>query len=229
MKFNKLHAWNVDYKKAIQIQQTLRDLLIIKKSSGKIDTIAGADVSYDKQSDYFFAGVIVFTLNRHLEQIEEATAIDKARFPYIPGLLSFREAPILLKAFRKLKNEPDIILFDGQGIAHPRHLGLASHMGLFLDKPTIGCAKSRLVGEYGPVENAAGSYTKLLYKNEVVGAALRTKINTKPVFVSPGHKTNLAFAIRIVMASCSRYRIPEPTRQAHLLVNKLRKESHLQK
>ncbi|GAB63970.1 MAG: endonuclease V [Candidatus Jettenia sp.] len=229
MKFNKLHAWNVDYKKAIQIQQTLRDLLIIKKSSGKIDTIAGADVSYDKQSDYFFAGVIVFTLNKYLEQIEEATAIGKARFPYIPGLLSFREAPILLKAFRKLKNEPDIILFDGQGIAHPRHLGLASHMGLILDKPTIGCAKSRLVGEYSPVENAVGSYTKLLYKNEVVGAALRTKINTKPVFISPGHKTNLAFAIRIVMASCYRYRIPEPIRQAHLLVNKLRKESHLQK
>lgn len=227
MKFNQLHTWTVDYKKAIQIQQTLKDLLILKKPSGRIYTIAGADVSYDKQSDRFFAGVIVFTLNKHLERIEEATAVGKARFPYIPGLLSFREAPILLKAFRKINKDPDIILFDGQGIAHPRHLGLASHMGLVLDKPTIGCAKSKLVGEYGSVENTAGSYSKLLYKSEVVGAALRTKINTKPVFVSPGHKTNLASAICIVMKSCHRYRIPEPIRQAHLLVNKLRKETHL--
>ena len=146
----------------------------------------------------------------------------KARFPYIPGLLSFREAPILLRAFRKLKNNPDIVLFDGQGIAHPRRFGLASHMGLVLDKPSIGCAKSRLVGEYSSVENTAGAYSKLIYGNKVVGVVLRTKKNTKPIFVSPGHKINLSLAIRITLKTCCGYRIPEPTRQAHLLVNKLR-------
>jgi len=227
MKFNQLHSWRVDYKKAIQIQENLRELLTFEKYTRKIQTIAGADVSYDKHSDRFYAGVVVFKLNKQLELIEEATAVGKARFPYIPGLLSFREAPILLRAFRKLKNNPDIVLFDGQGIAHPRHFGLASHMGLILDKPSIGCAKSRLVGEYGSVENTAGAYSKLIYENKIVGVVLRTKKNTKPIFISPGHRTNLTFAIRIVLKTCCGYRIPEPTRQAHLLVNKLRRTSHL--
>lgn len=229
MKFKQLHPWRVDYKKAIQIQETLKDLLILKKPHGKIRTIAGADVSYDKRSDRFFAGVVIFKLNNRLELTEEVTAMGKARFPYIPGLLSFREAPILLRAFKKLKTDPDIVLFDGQGIAHPRHFGLASHMGLVLDKPSIGCAKSRLVGKYHPVKNAAGTYSKLLYKNKVVGAVLRTKINTNPIFISPGHKINLMFAIRIALKTCCGYRIPEPIRQAHLLVNKLRRKSHLLK
>jgi len=227
MKIKQLHSWRVDYKKAIQIQENLRELLTFEKYTRKIQTIAGADVSYDKHSDRFFAGVVVFKLNKQLELIEEATAVGKARFPYIPGLLSFREAPILLMAFRKLKNNPDIVLFDGQGIAHPRHFGLASHMGLILDKPSIGCAKSRLVGEYGSVENTAGAYSELIYENKIVGVVLRTKKNTKPIFISPGHRTNLTFAIRIVLKTCCGYRIPEPTRQAHLLVNKLRRTSHL--
>lgn len=223
MKFNQLHSWRVNYKKAIQIQEKLRKLLTFEKHTEKIHIIAGTDVSYDKHSESFFAGVVVFKLKRHLEIIEEAWAVGKARFPYIPGLLSFREAPILLRAFRKLENNPDIILFDGHGIAHPRHFGLASHMGLILNKPSIGCAKSRLVGEYSEVENTAGAYSKLMYENKVVGAALRTKKNTKPIFVSPGHKMNLKLAIGIVMKTCRGYRIPEPTRQAHLLVNKLRR------
>ncbi|MCF6158903.1 MAG: endonuclease V [wastewater metagenome] len=225
MKFNQLHSWRVGYKKAIQIQETLKDLLILKRSFGRIDTVAGTDVSYDKQSDSFFAVVITFKLNKSLEQLEEASAISRVKFPYIPGLLSFREAPVLLKAFRKLKTIPDIILFDGQGIAHPRHCGLASHMGLILDKPSIGCAKNRLIGKYDPVENTVGAYSELLYRNQVVGAALRTKINTKPIFVSPGHKIDLISAIPIVLKTCCGYRIPEPIRQAHLFVNKLRKNA----
>lgn len=224
MKFNRLHPWCVDYKKAVQIQDTLRDLLILKKTTGKICTIAGADVSYDKHSDRFFAGVVVFTFGKQLEKIEESTAVGKAGFPYIPGLLSFREAPILLKAFKKLRNNPDVILFDGQGIAHPRYFGLASHMGLILDTPSIGCAKSRLVGEYRCVKNIAGEYSKLFYKNKVVGAVLRTKANTNPIFVSPGHKADLPFAIRIALKTCRGYRIPEPIRHAHLLVNKVRRK-----
>ncbi|MGQ3683613.1 MAG: deoxyribonuclease V [Candidatus Loosdrechtia sp.] len=224
MKFNQLHSWRVGYKKAIQIQETLKNQLLIKRKFTKIHTIAGADVSYDKKNDCFFAGVIVFKQNKYLERLEEASAVGKVCFPYIPGLLSFREAPILLKAFSKLNNNPDIILFDGQGIAHPRSFGLASHMGLILDKPSIGCAKTRLIGSHTPVENSQGTYSDLVYKNTVVGAALRTKKNTKPVFVSPGHKIDLPSAIRIVLKNCYGYRIPEPIRQAHLLVNRLRKE-----
>src|SRR3990167_222081 len=184
VKFNQLHSWRVNYKKAVQIQETLRDLLTFEKYTGKIQTIAGTDVSYDKHSNRFFAGVVVFKLNKHLEMIEEATAMGKARFPYIPGLLSFREAPILLRAFRKLKNNPDIILFDGQGIAHHRHFGLASHMGLILDKPSIGCAKSRLVGKYNNVENTAGAYSKLIYENKIVGVVLRKKKNAACLCIS---------------------------------------------
>ncbi|BBO17042.1 endonuclease V [Candidatus Brocadia pituitae] len=227
MKFNQLHSWRLDYKKAIELQKTLRERLILKRVTGKICTVAGADVSYEKHGDLFFAGIVVYTLSKQLEKVEEVTAIDRARFPYIPGLLSFREAPVLLKAFKKLKNDPDVILFDGQGIAHPRHFGLASHLGLILDRRAIGCAKSRLVGEFRCVKNVAGSYSKLFYQHEVVGVVLRTKVNTKPVFVSPGHKVNLAFAIRIALATCVGYRIPEPVRQAHLLVNRVRKE-HIQ-
>ena len=223
MKFKQLHSWRVSYEKAIQIQESLKGQLILKKPRGEVRIVAGTDVSYDKHSDRFFAGVVVFKLNKKLEKIEEASAVGKASFPYIPGLLSFREVPILLKAVKKLKNNPDVFLFDGQGIAHPRHFGLASHMGLIIDKPSIGCAKSRLVGEYKDVENIPGTYSKLLYKNKTVGAVLRTKINTKPIFVSPGHKIDLPFAIRIALKTCRGYRIPEPIRQAHLLVNKLRK------
>ncbi|TVM00343.1 MAG: endonuclease V [Candidatus Brocadia sp. WS118] len=224
MKFNQLHSWHLTYKKAIQVQETLSDRLILKRVAGKVCTVAGADVSYDKYRDCFFAGVVVYKIGKQLERIEETTAIGRVRFPYIPGLLSFREAPILLKAFKKLKNDPDVILFDGQGIAHPRHFGLASHLGLILDRRAIGCAKSRLVGEFRGVRNVVGASSKLFYKHEVVGAVLRTKINTNPVFVSPGHKVNLAFAIRIVLKTCSGYRIPEPVRQAHVLVNRVRKE-----
>lgn len=224
MKFNQLHPWRLDYKKAIQVQETLRERLVLKRVAGKIGTVAGADVSYDKQSDLFFAGVVVYKFGGQLEKVEEATASGRVRFPYIPGLLSFREAPVLLKAFKKLKNAPDVILFDGQGIAHPRHFGLASHMGLILDRRAIGCAKSRLVGEFRCVKNVVGAYAKLFYQHEVVGAVLRTKVNTKPVFLSPGHKVNLSFAIHIALATCHGYRVPEPVRQAHLLVNRVRKE-----
>ena len=224
MEFNQLHSWRLGYKKAIKVQEALREQLILKRIAGKISTVAGADVSYDKHCDFFFAGVVVYKLGKRLVKIEETTAFGRMSFPYIPGLLSFREAPILLKAFKKLKTDPDVILFDGQGIAHPRHFGLASHMGLILDRRAIGCAKSRLVGEFQCVKNIAGAYSKLFFKDKVVGAALRTKVNTNPIFISPGHKINLTLAIRIALATCDGYRIPEPVRQAHLLVNKARKE-----
>ena len=224
MKFKQLHSWRISSKKAVQVQTALKELLVFRKQRGTIKIIAGADISYDKQSERFFAGVVVFRLNGRLELIEECAVTGKALFPYIPGLLSFREGPVLLRAFRKLKTHPDAILFDGQGIAHPRNFGLASHIGLILNTPSIGCAKSWLVGEHDDVENVAGAYSKLIYKNKTVGVALRTKVNTKPIFVSVGHKITLASAISTVLKACCGYRIPEPVRYAHLFVNKLRKQ-----
>ncbi len=224
MKYLKLHSWNVNYKEAVEIQKILKKQIILKNSfknlNGKL--IAGADVSYDKEIDRFYAGVVVFELQT-MQKIEEVTASGKVSFPYIPGLLSFRESPILLRAFSKVKKTPDIIILDAQGIAHPRGIGLASHIGLLLNKPSIGCAKTRLIGEYGNVGKEAGYYSRLTIKGKVVGIVLRTRKNVKPVFVSPGHKIDLATSIDLVLKSCRGYKLPEPTRQAHNLVNKVRK------
>lgn len=183
--------------------------------------VAGADVSYSRGSDVFFSSVVVFEMPG-MNIVEEFTAKDRVDFPYIPGLLSFREAPVLIKAFEGIKNAPDVIIFDGHGIAHPRGLGLASHMGLILDCPSIGCAKKILVGDYDPVGNEVGDHTPIVYKGDVVGAVLRTRQNVKPVFISPGHKMDVSSAIEIVMRTCRGYKLPEPTRRAHLSVNRFR-------
>ncbi len=224
MKYLKLHPWNVNYKEAVEIQKRLKKQIILKNSfknlNGKL--IAGADVSYDKEIDRFYAGVVVFELQT-MQKIEEVTASGKVSFPYIPGLLSFRESPILLRAFSKVKKTPDIIILDAQGIAHPRGIGLASHIGLLLNKPSIGCAKTRLIGEYDNVGKEAGCYSQLTIKGKAVGVVLRTRKNVKPVFVSPGHKIDLAMSIDLVLKSCRGYKLPEPTRQAHNLVTKVRK------
>ncbi len=219
MKYLKLHPWNVGYKKAVEIQERLKKSIILKGSSKNCKLIAGADVSYIKGSEIFYASVVVFNLQT-LERVEEVTASGKVDFPYIPGLLSFRESPILLKAFAKIKSEPDVIILDAQGIAHPRGIGLASHIGLLLDKSSIGCAKTRLIGEYNEVAGEAGSHSQLTVKDKIVGAVLRTRKNVKPVFVSPGHKIDLNTSIDFVLKSCRGYRLPEPIRQAHNLVKK---------
>jgi deoxyribonuclease V len=224
MRYIKLHPWNVSYKEAVEIQKRLKKQILLKSLfknlNGKL--IAGADVSYDKQIDRFYAGVVVFELQT-MQKIEETTASGRVDFPYIPGLLSFREAPILLRAFSKIKKTPDIIILDAQGIAHPRGIGLASHIGLLLNKPSIGCAKTRLIGEYDNVGEEVGNYSRLTVKGKTVGAVLRTRRNVKPVFISPGHKIDLATSIVLALKSCRGYKLPEPTRQAHNLVNKVRK------
>jgi deoxyribonuclease V len=224
MRYLKLHPWNVNYKEAVEIQKRLEKQITLKSSfknlNGKL--IAGADVSYDKEIDRFYAGVVVFELQT-MQKIEEVTADGKVSFPYIPGLLSFREAPILLRAFSKVKRIPDIIMLDAQGIAHPRGIGLASHIGLLLNKPSIGCAKTRLIGEYDNVGEDVGYYSQLTLEGKAVGVVLRTRKNVKPVFVSPGHKIDLATSIDLVLKSCRGYKLPEPTRQAHNLVNRVRK------
>src|SRR3990167_7593305 len=219
MKYLKLHPWNVGYKKAVEIQENLKKSIILKGSAKNCKLIAGADVSYTKKSELFYASVVVFKLQT-MERVEEVTASGMVSFPYIPGLLSFRESPILLKAFAKIKSGPDVIILDAQGIAHPRGIGLASHIGLLLNKPSIGCAKTRLIGEYNEVGGEAGCHSPLTIKEKIVGAVLRTRKNIKPVFVSPGHKIDLNTSIDLVLQSCCGYRLPEPIRQAHNLVKK---------
>jgi len=221
MDISDLHPWDVTYKEAVKIQKELKDKVVLKNIDKRIRYVAGLDVSYARGSNIMWAGVVILDFPS-LNKAEEVWSRKKVSFPYIPGLLSFREIPALLEALRKIEIEPDLILCDGQGIAHPRGLGLASHLGIILNKPTIGCAKSRLVGTYNQVGERKGNYAYLTYKNRVIGAVVRTRSKVKPIFVSPGYGIMLNDCIRFVLETCSTYRIPEPTRQAHLLVNSVR-------
>jgi deoxyribonuclease V len=157
-----------------------------------------------------------------LEIVETATARGRSPFPYVPGLLSFREGPILMRAFRRLREPPDLVILDGQGTAHMRGFGIACHLGLLLDVPSIGCAKSRLVGEHEEPGVSPGDHVPLRHEGRRVGSVVRTRRGVKPVFVSPGHRIGHAAAVRWVVRTCRGYRLPEPTRQAHLAANRLR-------
>ncbi|MBI4547596.1 MAG: deoxyribonuclease V [Ignavibacteriae bacterium] len=221
-KLQQLHSWNVTPAQAIAIQKELCSKIIVEKLSKPIHTIAGCDISFDKGSDVVYAGVVVLQLPE-LVEIAHSTAVTRVKFPYIPGLLSFRESPAVLEAWEGLTVAPDALMIDGQGLAHPRRFGIACHLGLLLDLPTIGCAKSLLIGKYEEPPQEAGSYSPLIDKDETIGVALRTEDNVSPVFVSVGHRIALDDAIRVVMQCTKGYRIPEPTRQAHLLVNALRR------
>jgi deoxyribonuclease V len=222
MRIRHLHVWDVSSQEAIQIQKQLRSRLNLTKLSGAVRRVAGTDVSFSTKSGRIWAGVVVFSFPE-LSRIEEKWIQDKVSFPYIPGLLSFREIPVLLKALKTLETDPELILCDGQGIAHPRGLGLASHLGLFVEQATIGCAKSRLVGDFSKLGRQKGSYAPLWYKEQMVGAVLRTRRDVKPLFISPGNRITLDESVKMVLACCGKYRMPEPIRQAHLLVSGLRR------
>ena len=226
MKIRQLHPWKVTYREAIEIQKRLRSRLEFQKLPGAIRNVAGMDVSSSKKSNIIWAGVVIVSY-RQLDKVEEKWIKGKADFPYIPGLLSFREIPVLLETLKKVETEPDVILCDGQGIAHPRGLGIASHLGLLVNKPTIGCAKSRLVGEFSGVEEEKGSYTQLRFKGREVGMVVRTRRGVKPIFVSQGNNITIEESLKLVINCCSKYRIPEPNRQAHLLVNSLRRREEI--
>jgi deoxyribonuclease V len=226
MKIRHLHVWDVSSQEAIQIQKELRSRLALTKLPGTVRRVAGTDVSFSRKSGRIWAGVVVFSFP-DLFRIEEKWIQDKVRFPYIPGLLSFRELPVLLKALERLETDPELILCDGQGIAHPRGLGLASHLGLLVDRATIGCAKSRLVGDFSELGQQKGSYAPLWYKEQRVGAVLRTRRGVKPLFISPGNRITLDESVKMVLACCGKYRMPEPTRQAHLLVSGLRRRQEV--
>jgi deoxyribonuclease V len=189
----------------------------------RLRRVAGADVSYDRGSPVLFAAVVVLD-PASFAVIESAGVESRARFPYVPGYLSFREIPPLLEAFAKLAARPDLVVCDGQGRAHPRRFGLASHLGVLLDLPTIGCAKSRLVGEHREPGLSRGASAALRHEGEVIGTVLRTQDGVKPVYVSVGHRVTLAAARRTILALAPRHRLPEPVRAAHAEVNRLRRE-----
>lgn len=187
------------------------------------EKIGAGDVSYSRTDDRIYAAFLLFSYSDST-LLESVTAQGRASFPYIPSLLAFREAPILIKAFSKLKTKPDLILVDGQGIAHPRSMGIAAHLGLLLDLPSIGCAKSRLYGAEAEPPLDKGSAAPLIEEGRTLGMIVRTQTGVKPVYVSPGHKMELATSVKIILSLCRHYRIPEPLRQAHILVNRLRGE-----
>jgi deoxyribonuclease V len=216
-----LHSWRLSPKKAIALQVRLRDRIVDCPLRPWPEFVAGADISYAKRTNDLIAAVVVLRLPG-LETVEETWVIRRARYPYVPGLLTFREAPAVLAAFKRLRSRWDAAIFDGQGRAHPRGMGLAAHIGLWLDAPTIGCAKSRLIGEAVEPGREPGDHAPLTLDGRVVGTVLRTRRNVKPLFVSAGHKSNLADSIRLVMACCAGYRVTEPIRRAHALVTRLR-------
>jgi len=224
MPIQTLHPWDVSPQEAIAIQCALRSQLRLH-GTGPFAAVAGVDVAYDETLKRMFAGVVVMS-GDGCEELDLATATASADFPYIPGLLSFREAPAVIKAWNKLKTVPDCLICDGHGLAHPRRFGLACHLGLLLDLPSIGCAKSRLVGTHQEPRTRRGSIAPLLDQDEQIGVVLRTKDGVAPVFVSQGDRIGLDAAVQTVLATCHGYRLPEPQRRAHLLVTKMRLTAH---
>jgi deoxyribonuclease V len=211
-----LHPWKVTREQAIRIQENLRHRIILKKTFFRVRTIGGGDVSYQKEGNFLFGAMVVLSFPQ-METLEVAKARGKISFPYLPGLLTFREGPILIKTFQKLRIRPDILIFDGQGIAHPRGMGLATHLGIWFNLPSIGCAKTPLLGKPVIPGLSRGSSELIQKDGSEVGVVLRTKNRVRPVFVSPGHRIDLPTSIRLVLESCQGFRSPEPLRRAHQL------------
>jgi deoxyribonuclease V len=242
MRLAKFHEWNVTPAEAREIQEKLRKRWEGKDRLPAIRTVAGLDAAFVltgsqalrkssqwnvlRDANRAIGGVVVFRFPEMVE-IERAYAVLPLRFPYVPGFLSFREIPVLLAALKKLKRMPDLLFCDGQGYAHPRRMGLASHLGIVLDRPTIGCAKSLLIGTHGALPDKAGSWVELLEKSpggETIGAVLRTRDEVKPIYVSQGHRISLGTAIRLTIAVGDGMKIPRPTRDADRFVSKVKKE-----
>lgn len=215
--------WNLTPREAIKEQQRLRERVVLEDDFKHVRRVAGTDLAFDPATNIAFAGVIVYRFPE-MQEVERRMARRKLRFPYVPGLLSFREGPALLAVFARLRSEPDLILIDGHGRAHPRLFGIASHIGVLLDKPTIGCAKSLLVGEHDDLGKSAGSTMPLWFKGERVGEVLRTRNKVKPIYVTTGHRVSLDSAVELVKACLDGFRIPRPTREADHYVRKVRRE-----
>ena len=212
---HRLHEWQVSVPRAMDIQRELAARVSRVSDVAEVRYIAGVDISSSRAWSIATSAAVVLSYPE-MKLVEMKVVQQQVTFPYVPGLLSFREAPLVLAACEQLAITPDLVLVDGQGYAHPRRMGLACHLGLLLDTPTIGCAKSRLCGQYEEPGNEPENYMELMDNGEVIGAAVRTRAGTKPVYVSIGHRVDLKAAIRWVLACCRGYRIPEPLRYAHL-------------
>jgi deoxyribonuclease V len=218
MKIEQRHPWPSTADEAITLQQQLRRSVIAEDQLGPVQRVAGIDVGFEDNGATTRAAVVVLNLS-NLEPCAEAIARRPTTFPYIPGLLSFREAPAVLEALEKLPVDPDLLLCDGQGIAHPRRFGIASHLGVLTNLPSIGVAKSLLVGTHADLPDERGAWQPLYHRGEVVGAVLRTRPNVRPVYISIGHRITLETAIRYVLGCTTKYRLPETTRHAHKLAS----------
>ncbi len=218
MKLKVIHRWDVSPQEAIAIQERLRPAVIGQDKLGRVRYVAGLDIGFQEKNTITRAAVAVLTYP-DLQLVEHVVDHRPTSFPYVPGLLSFREAPAALDALAKLEIRPDLLLCDGQGLAHPRRFGLACHIGLLADIPAVGVAKTRLIGQHEPVLESRGSWQPLWHEGEMVGAVLRTRTNVKPVYVSIGHRISLETAIDYVMACTPKYRLPETTRWAHRLAS----------
>ena len=214
--------WNVTVPEAVASQRELRDRLVLRPPPGFAPRlVGGADVSLDRDDPRGWAGIAVIDRST-MDTVDEATATAEISFPYVPGLLSFRELPILERVWERLRVRPDVLVFDGQGYAHPRRFGLACHGGVLFDVPTVGCAKTLLVGRHGALGEERGARAELVDRGEVVGMALRLRTGVKPVYVSPGHRMDVPTAVEVVLAVSAGFREPETTRRAHRLVNRVR-------
>jgi deoxyribonuclease V len=214
-----MHDWPTTLPEAEAIQQQLRSLVVTADDYGEVRTVAGVDAGYEDdpsagEGQVLARAAIVVLAFPSLRPLDYTIARVPTAFPYIPGFLSFREAPAVLAALDQLRTRPDLLICDGQGIAHPRRLGIASHIGVLTNLPTIGCAKSLLVGRHGPLPDERGAYVPLIHKGETIGAVLRTRPGVKPVYISPGHRISLASALHFVMSCTTKYRLPETTRAA---------------
>jgi deoxyribonuclease V len=218
MQINTLHSWDMSPQAAMQLQEQmagqLRDEPIVLD---QLRYVAGVDVSV--KDNVSQAAVVICTFPA-LELVETALAQEPTTFPYIAGLLTFREGAVLVQAFQKLTIEPDVFVFDGMGRIHPRRMGIAAHLGLWLDKPTIGCGKTHFLGDYSPPAEEQGAYSLLNYKGATLGAVVRTKTKTKPVYISAGHRATLESAIALALACTTQYRLPQPIRFAHQAAGK---------
>lgn len=222
IKIRSLHRWDLTPKEARKIQESLRRKVVLKNRFGKIRLIAGCDMALAEGGQEAFGGVIVYRWP-DLAEVERRTNVFAIRFPYVPGLLAFREAPVLLDCLARLEHDPDLLIFDGQGIAHPRGVGIATHMGLILGKPTIGCAKSRLCGSFREPAPERGSWSPLLGEGkEKIGVVLRTRDRVRPIFVSPGHRIDFEMSMSVILGCSDGFRIPKPTREADRLVSRYR-------
>ncbi len=221
MHIRELHKWPHGRTEALKIQHLFKNRVVLEGNLDNVKLIAGVETAFDHIANILYASVCLYSYPDLVEQ-ERATASATATFPYVPGLHAFREGPVILRAFSRLHTVPDLVMFAAHGAAHPRHFGMASHLGVILDLPAVGCARKLLVGEHDEVAPTSGSSAPLLLNETRVGTVYRSRDGVKPIFISPGHRCGIEAATKIVVSTLREYRIPEPLRAAHRLANRLK-------